>query len=1338
MKKRIIIILLSILMPLLLQAQPGDLYYYYKGEKIFIQQRKDKLLLKFAPPANKEMLNFFIQRDTSLLLSFDVILSNEYLHYAIVENKNGKDVSLATLELFKAKENVVSVVPMLDNYLHINGITDEFILRLKPTTTMEQLQSLADENHCTILEEIKFINNQYLMSVSKKSHLNALQISNLFYETELFEFSSPNFYALNSFNSFDPYFDEQWGLKNVGQSGGVSGVDINIEQAWSITEGSPYINVALVDAGVDLTHPDLAQNLLPGYTAYYDSPGGGYIYPDKDKHGTACAGIIGAIKDNAKGISGVAPKCKIIPIRMSDITGAITSKLAAQSIRWAWQNGADVISNSWGGLFPNDEISGAIDTATIYGRNGKGCVVVAGAGNGHLWGFTNVHYPGYLDNVIAVGAIDRCGYRAGIIDKVPYTCDPWPSGLYSSYGPGLNVVAPGSNVYTTDLQGSNGYNDASGTAGDYYSGFGGTSGACPHVAGIAALILSIRPDLIQSQVRQIIESSCTKLNNYTFVNDINNPSGTWYKEVGHGLVNAYAALRKSQCRNSSLPLVPNMITQNTILKQPFLALGTIYIKNGTALTITSQVYCEDNTTIIVEPGGKLILDGGTLTNACIGQMWQGVIVQGDSTKPMNVNSQGFIELTDNGKIENAVCGITVHGGGLVATLGAHFINNTHAIKFLPLASGQSGTSGFFQKAKFTVNKNYPGNIEDFKAHINAASSGKLTFHGCTFSSSAPREFCNDNLGIFASNTDIDIGALCPQTNCSYDLGLVNRFSGFNYAVYALNSGSSPALRIRYTEFKSNDNGVYINGISSSSVIRNEFITKDYTWTSSYFAHGVYVANATGYKIEENRFIDSTSQMGPTIGLHIFKGGIPENEVYKNYFTGFTVAQVFEGRNSNVTNAVPRTPTGLQTLCNEFNEMTKDDIHVGAYPVMYNPPIHHSIRIDQGNFSVPAGNLFDKIPQMNINNTNSNYSINYYYGTSRMEEPVKCTNTITIPTTNNRNCPERNGPLPEEEDLGKMRTLASSLVQYDEWNDRYEYWLARWYEVCGEKGRKAEEQKSRKAEEQNAECDFILDMVSYYSALKDNYFNSIISARLGVWLEEKEEMGKESLYEDLRFLFAYRNHYTDNLSIAETYLAEGNFAAASSTLSTIYEKFTLTEEQASELMSLQIYVRWLQQLEEKGETIYKLPENEIEYLVNYVETRSGRGVVFANNILCGLYGICKDNYELRISNYENEMENNNDVVINQSSFAQSELSEFQKALENITLIPNPTTGQLTINSGQLTIESVEIFDIYGKKQLSIVNSQLSIHEINISHLPVGIYFVKIKTDGGEVMKKIVKN
>jgi len=289
-------------------------------------------------------------------------------------------------------------------------------------------------------------------------------------------------------------------------------------------------------------------------------------------------------------------------------------------------------------------------------------------------------------------------------------------------------------------------------------------------------------------------------------------------------------------------------------------------------------------------------------------------------------------------------------------------------------------------------------------------------------------------------------------------------------------------------------------------------------------------------------------------------------------------------------------------------------------------------------------------------------------------------------------------------------------------------------------------------------------VSHYSALKDNYFNAIIVAAMTLppvstdGLKENQsksaqsELSEFKNFENLRFLFAYRSQYGDYLSIAETFLAENNYSEALATLTQMPENFKHTEEQISEITALRTYTQWLQQLEEQGNSIYTLSENELEYLVNYTETHTGRGVVFAKNILCELYGICKEDEIIR--RLDDKMITLPSVSTdgqkeNQSKSAQSESSEFKiNALENIKIFPNPTTGELRIESSKFKVRSVEILDIYGRKimhssteaepQPSVQSFNPSVPQsLNISVLHSGIYFVKIITDVGVVVKKVVK-
>ncbi|MDD2283887.1 MAG: S8 family serine peptidase [Paludibacter sp.] len=307
------------------------------------------------------------------------------------------------------------------------------------------------------------------------------------------------------------------------------------------------ITIGIIDQGVDLDHPDLAANLLAGYDA--TDGGNGGINGDcwsNDAHGTCCAGIIAAI-DNTIGIKGVAPNCKIIPIRVTYTLYGYQiwdDDWIVDAINYAWEvSEADIISCSWGGGTVSVPINNEISNALVLGRNNLGCIVVFSAGNSN----NAVLYPANSNPaILAVGAISYCGER-----KSPSSCDgeEWYRGYPyydylggSNYGSQLDLVAPGVKIYTTDIQGTAGYNTSSGTAGNYYSSFNGTSSACPHVAGVAALMLSMRPDLTGQQVRDVIEQTTQKVGNYSYTTTVGRPNGIWHEQMGYGLVNAYAAV----------------------------------------------------------------------------------------------------------------------------------------------------------------------------------------------------------------------------------------------------------------------------------------------------------------------------------------------------------------------------------------------------------------------------------------------------------------------------------------------------------------------------------------------------------------------------------------------------------------------------------------------------------------------------------------------------------------------------------------------------------------------------------------------------------------------------
>ncbi|MBP5557251.1 MAG: S8 family serine peptidase, partial [Bacteroidales bacterium] len=566
-----------------------------------------------------------------------------------------------------------------------------FYVKLKRAEDIGLLESLADSMEVSIVGHDIFMPLWYTLSCNQHSVGNALQAANLFYESGLFAAAGPDFLGSVKMDCVnDTYASSQWGLNNTGQDGGSAGVDIRYCQAREISQGSSDIIVAIVDKGFEKNHPDLANVCPLSYDARFGTqPSHVYGY-----HGTACAGIVGATPNNNLGVAGIAPLSPIMDISGDPDNGLYIIGQYANGINFAWHNGASVISNSWHCPTPIDMLDEAIDSALHFGRGGKGCVLVFASGNES---YSTVSYPASSDGVLSVGAIDRCGSRAGRADSVPSSCDPW-TGIWpgSNYGNKLSLVAPGTNIYTIDNQGQAGYNTMPSPAGDYCSDFGGTSAATPHVAGVAALVLSVNPCLTYEEVIEILESTCTKIRPdlYTYGSNPDHPNGTWNNEVGYGLVNAYEALLLAQSY-----LLPDTITTTATWNEKKRIYADLIIDSLATLTITDTLYVAGGSRIIVRPGGKLIVNGGTLTNACDGEMWQGIIVEGNANIRQAALAQGSVIL-NNATIENARDAICTrkagsdpyieHAGGIIQATNTLFRNNRRSVEFLRYENHTTG------------------------------------------------------------------------------------------------------------------------------------------------------------------------------------------------------------------------------------------------------------------------------------------------------------------------------------------------------------------------------------------------------------------------------------------------------------------------------------------------------------------------------------------------------------------------------------------------------------------------------------------------------------------------
>jgi len=560
-------------------------FYYAYNEKIYLNEHDNKLIVRYVEnkKSDKERISLYSE------LEDHVIEWKDDSTCIITFSANEKRLYQAKIQ---RQTDVKSCNPVYKITTGLElGFTDEFLVKFNDNVPQNEIQKLHKKHK---VEVVKITELYQLIKVQVGS--NALEIANSYQESGLTRFSHPNFICEMELHQHqvipnDPYFTYQFSLHNTGQllADGHSGTidaDIDAPEAWSITKGSSNIIIAVLDQGVTSNHPDLPNSRqvrlkgsnFAGGDPNNPSPTG------NDNHGNACAGIIAATQNNNEGITGIAPNCKIMPIRIfkSDGTGITPEKLA-DAITFAHENGAHIISNSWGynsdnpNLYP--VIKDAIIEATTQGRNGLGCIVVFSAGNNIVNnGF--VHFPSNVNvsGVLTVGASDRYDLKAY------YSPLGNPS---SSNNQLIDIVAPSHRAYSCqiatetfeawsiDIPGNAGYNpfhendcgllpgvntfcpDAGVNYLSYTGRFGGTSYSCPQVAAVAALILSVNPNLSQQQVFDILTSTTDKVGGYAYVNGFCN-------ELGYGRLNAYKAVFKALVSTISITGPSTVCSSNTI------------------------------------------------------------------------------------------------------------------------------------------------------------------------------------------------------------------------------------------------------------------------------------------------------------------------------------------------------------------------------------------------------------------------------------------------------------------------------------------------------------------------------------------------------------------------------------------------------------------------------------------------------------------------------------------------------------------------------------------------------------------------------------------------------
>jgi len=412
----------------------------------------------------------------------------------------------------------------------------------------------------------------------------------------------------------------------------------------------------------------------------------------------------------------------------------------------------------------------------------------------------------------------------------------------------------------------------------------------------------------------------------------------------------------------------------------------VIINDGAKLTINSaEILFSADTKIIVKPGGRLILDGCTLTSICSTELWQGIEVWGNkTTHQYAVNGsygQGYVELKNGATIENAVCALNLwrpdywsYTGGIVHATDAVFRNNHRSVHALyyknhhPTNANETDYNAMFKRCQFIVNENYIGDEDHvFHKHVDLSHVKGFKFYACDFSVTAS----SNNIsywtsGIAGTEAGFLVDGICDsyQIPCSdYDQ---STFTGFFTAINSVSDGMSrvPVITVRHSSFDKNDFGIYMRKLSNASILFCDFdVKRQDNWLCG---AGIFSENTYNFSIEENEFKKDNTFNGNGIGIYIMdsnnKNAIRHN-LFKNLYCGnLAIGKNIEGFGYEYL--------GLEYLCN-----TNIDNNIDFY-VLKEPNVYSGVQTQQGSAMAATRNTFSENGYHFYNG--GDFKIGYYY------------------------------------------------------------------------------------------------------------------------------------------------------------------------------------------------------------------------------------------------------------------------------------------------------------------------------------------------------------------------
>lgn len=409
----------------------------------------------------------------------------------------------------------------------------------------------------------------------------------------------------------------------------------------------------------------------------------------------------------------------------------------------------------------------------------------------------------------------------------------------------------------------------------------------------------------------------------------------------------------------------------------------LVIENGAELTIKCKVVMPYLATVIVKPGGKLIIDGGIITTDSKTHLWKGIEVWGNSLLSQTYANQGYLRIINGGKVEKAEIGILCgkrsgttyddsYSGGMVSTSSStsprsSIENNDIGVYFRPYSS--FGSVSNFSLTDFSVNSDFY--LKNFSSFIKAESIRGIRVSGCNFSNNQSTD--PEGIGIEGTDVGFIIGGKCTSQSvpCPEQYIVENEFNNLRRAIYAINTGVAYTMNISRSNFTGNLFGIYLSAYTNPQILINEFIVPNIQSPLIPYIppYGVYLDYCTGYHVEENDFL--SNEASPySAGIIINNSGIAANEIYRNTFTNLKYGTAAQDINKHPTDGV----TGLCFICNDYKSVDGEIVvtRTGTYSRIFGV----AERQQQPN-GIAAFNLFF------INNApnhwdfyNEGYTVNY--------------------------------------------------------------------------------------------------------------------------------------------------------------------------------------------------------------------------------------------------------------------------------------------------------------------------------------------------------------------------